>query len=295
MCGSGARSMDGHSRGCPPRMVTVVSLEEISAGVWRTTLNTPEDRNALSGTVRKEILEALDAARDSGAKVMIVRGDERSFSSGYRLDPGVMRPANLTSDRDRLVEVTDFMRRYRAHSVVTIAEVHGYCVAGGTDLMLSSDIALAASDASIGVPNVRGIGITMLLPAWSWAVGPQRAKLLALTGDFMSGEEAARFGLVAAAIPAPDLPDRAIALATRIALMPEELLHVTKHALNAAWDIAGFDATAVRAAELDALSHGTAPVIEFWDRVERDGVRSAVTERDAKFGKGRILDLLHRP
>src|SRR5205823_13638297 len=118
--------------------------------------------------------------------------------------------------------------------------IRGYCGAGGTDLMPASDLSFAATDASIGVPNVRGLGITMLLPMWSWMVGPQRAKLLALTGDFMTGEEAAQFGLVAAALPEAVLGERVLAVAERIALMPEELLEVTKQALHAVWDTAGF-------------------------------------------------------
>jgi len=273
----------------------MVVVEELSKSVWRATLDSESDRNALSGDMRQALLDALKSVREAGAKVMIVRGDERAFSSGYKLDPGVMRPANLTTDRDRLVDVTEFMRLYRAHPVVTIAEVRGYCVAGGTDLMLASDIALTSDDAQLGVPNVRGLGITMMLPVWSWMVGPQRAKLLALTGDFITGAEAAQFGLVAASMPGTILSDRVVAIAERIALMPEELLHVTKQALNAAWDAAGLGTTLLRAAELDAISHGTDPVIGFWDEVERDGMRAALQSRDHSFTDTRILDILAAP
>jgi enoyl-CoA hydratase len=273
----------------------VINLEQVSPNVWRTTLDSPGDRNALSGEMRQSLLNALEQARAEGAKVMIVRGDDRAFSSGYKLDPGLMRPTTLMEDRRRLVEVTEFMREYRAQPVVTIAEVRGYCVAGGTDLMLASDIAMAADDASIGVPNVRGLGITMLLPVWSWLMGPQRAKLLALTGDYMTGEEAARFGLVAGALPADVLSEKVLALAERITLMPQELLEVTKQALNVAWDTAGLSTTLLRAAELDSLSHGTRPVIDFWDRVEADGMRAALKARDGKFRNGRTLDLIEPP
>jgi enoyl-CoA hydratase len=190
------------------------------------------------------------------------------------------------------VEVAEFMRAYRAQPVITIAEVRGYCVAGGTDLMLASDIAMAATNVKLGVPNVRGLGITLLLPVWSWILGPQKAKLLALTGDFMTGEETAQFGLVAAAVPEEMLSDRCVALAERIALMPEELLEVTKQALNVAWDTAGFSTTLLRAAELDALSHGTRPVIGFWNDVESGGLRTALSNRDDRFGDQRTIDLI---
>jgi len=243
--------------------------------------------------MRREILNALSNARAGGAKVVIVRGDERAFSSGYRLDPGVMRPTTLVEDRIRLVEVTDFLRAYREQPVVTIAEIRGYCLAGGTDLLLASDIAVAATDASLGVPNVRGIGITLLLPVWSWVLGPHRAKLLALTGDTFSGAEAAEWGLVSAAFPGANLEDGVLALAERMAHMPGELLAITKHALNTAWDTAGFSNTLLRAAELDALSHGTGPVIDFWDTVVESGMRAALRARDEPFPDNRILDLLH--
>lgn len=270
----------------------LVILDELSNGVWRASLNSPRDRNALSAAMRRAILEATARARAGGAKVLIVRGDERAFSSGYRLDPGVMRPTTLVEDRIRLVEVTDFMRAYREQPLVTIAEIRGYCLAGGTDLMLASDISVAADDASIGVPNGRGIGITMLLPVWSWVLGPHRAKLLALTGDTITGAEAADWGLISAAFPGVTLEARVLALAERMANMPGELLAVSKHALNAAWDTAGFSNTLLRAAELDALSHGTKPVIDFWDNVVENGLRAALQTRDESFDSNRVLDLL---
>ena len=272
----------------------MIDLEQISDGVWSATMASPADRNALGAEMRSELLGALKDARARGAKVIIIRGDQRAFSSGYKLDPGVMRPTTLMEDRSRLVEVAEFMRDFRALSVVTIAEVRGYCVAGGTDLMLASDIAIVADNASIGVPNVRGLGITMLLPVWSWMVGPQRAKLLALTGDFMTGVEAADYGLVAASFPENVLEERTTALAERVALMPVEMLEVTKQALNVAWDSAGFSTTLLRAAELDALSHGTTPVVTFWDQVESGGLRDALAARDGRFAGGRMLDHVRR-
>ena len=270
----------------------LVVLDEVSTGIWRLTLNSPGDRNALSAQMRGAILNALSRARAAGAKVAIVSGDDRAFSSGYRLDPGVMRPTTLVEDRIRLVEVTDFLRAYREQPVITIAEVRGYCLAGGTDLMLASDVSVAADDASLGMPNVRGIGITLLLPVWSWVLGPQRAKLLALTGDSITGAEAAEWGLVSAAFSGDILKARVLALAERMAAMPSELLAVTKHALNTAWDAAGFSNTLLRAAELDALSHGTRPVIDFWDNVVERGIRGALDTRDSSFAGPRVIDIL---
>ena len=270
----------------------MLDLERLSPTVWRATLNSFEDRNALSAAMRGRILLAADEVVAAGGDVLIVRGSNGVFSSGYKLDPEVMQPATVLEDRARLVAVADFHRQFRQLSLITIAEIRGHCVAGGTDLMLASDIAVAADDASIGVPNVRGVGITLLLPMWSWLVGPQRAKLLALTGDRIRGDEAAQMGLVAASLPEPLLAERVVALAERIAMVPRELLDTVKQSLNVAWDSAGMSAALVRAAELDALSHASRPVVEFWEDVENNGIRRAVRARDDRFDGGRVLDLL---
>jgi enoyl-CoA hydratase len=270
----------------------LVVLDEPSNGVWRATLNSPGDRNALGSAMREAILNAVHTARERGGKVLIVRGDGHSFSSGYKLDPGVMRPQTVAEDRIRLLETADFHRTFREQPLVTIAQVEGYCLAGGTDFLLAHDISVAATDASLGVPNVRGVGITLLLPVWSWVVGPQRAKLLALSGDTFTGAEAAEYGFVSAAVPSGELESRVLALAGRMAQMPAELLAITKHALNVAWDAAGFGNTVQRACELDALSHASRPVVEWWEHVEKVGTRAAIKERDAPFQDGRMLDLL---
>ena len=271
----------------------MLDLEKLSPSVWRLTLSSyEEDRNALSAAMREGLLQALGEVIAGGAKVVVLRGSHGVFSSGYRLDPDVMRPPTVMEDRARLVEVADFHRRFRQQPVITIAEIRGYCVAGGTDLMVASDIAVAADDATIAVPNVRGVGITLLLPLWSWLVGPQRAKLLALAGDPIRGDEAAQLGLVAASVPEPSLEERVLALAERIALVPQELLDVVKQSLNVAWDGAGMATAVHRAAELDALSHASQPVVDFWADVDAVGIRGAVRARDGRFAGTRTLDLL---
>ena len=273
---------------------SLVLSEEVASGVWRLTLNSPKDRNALSGQMRAAILAGLADVRAAGAKVAIVSGDAKAFSSGYKLDPGAMRPDTITEDRERLVEVADFMRAYRDQPLITIAEVRGHCVAGGTDLMIASDLSLAADTASLGVPNVRGVGITLLLPLWSWLVGPHRAKLLTLTGDTFTGKEAAEWGLVTGSFPEDILGERVQALAERIALVPGELLQVSKLALNVAWDTAGIDTALHRAAELDTIAHATGAVGEFWANVTEGGIRQGLDWRDGAFrGGARALDLLN--
>ncbi|MFE4500960.1 enoyl-CoA hydratase/isomerase family protein [Rhodococcus sp. NPDC056743] len=266
--------------------------KEISDGVWQVTLSSPGDLNALSSQMRQSILYSLDRVHEQGGRVAIVRGDARAFSSGYRLDPGVMRPSSVVEDRARLVGVTNFMSAYREHPVVTIAEVRGHCLAGGTDLMIASDLSIAADTASIGVPNVRDLGITMLLPLWSWLIGPHRAKLLTLSGDIFSGAEAAEWGLITASLPEDALGARVRSIAERIALMPTEMLQVVKHALNTAWDTAGIHTTLLRAAELDTIAHSTESVGGFWELVVEDGMRAALDRRKSRYAGVRVLDLL---
>lgn len=265
----------------------LVDVEKVGAGVHRLTLNSPDDRNALSSAMRRSILDALADIRAAGGKVVIISGDNRAFCSGYKLDPGVMRPETVVEDRRRLADVANFLKEYRDQPLITLAEVRGYCLAGGTDLMLASDVALAARDAKIGVPNVRGLGISLLLPVWSWLVGPQRAKLLALTGDLISGEEASQNGLIAASYEDQDLSERVLELAERLDMIPHELLVIVKHALNAAWDAAGFSEATNRAVELDVLAHMSDPVMAFWDRVETQGIKASLLARDQPFETGR--------
>lgn len=255
--------------------------------VGRIILNDPARKNPISVDVLREISEALDELLLQGARCAIISGQGGSFCSGYSLDANGegehKRPARPLEDIWRLNRLGELLLAIRRHPVVTIAEVRGFCVAGGTDLLLAVDIAVAAKEAEIGLPNIRALGISLLAPFWSLVVGPMRTKLLMYTGDRIDGALAEQWGLVALSAPESRLGDIVTRLARRISLTPEELLYSVKGAANRAFEAIGTEALVAAGVELDALAHVSGPTIEFWETVKRTGLKSALKERDALY------------
>ena len=222
-------------------MEPLVLAEDIGA-VRRLTLNRPDKLNALDRDLMLALLDALDgAATDPGVHVVVLRGAGRAFCSGYDLaadaDAGV-----LDEDGWRAVLVEDTRRMLRVfdHPKPIVASVHGYCLAGGVDLMLATDLCVAADDAVFGYVDVRfGSGVvSMFLP---WVVGARAAKELLLTGeDRVPAAEAHRIGLVNRVVPRADLDDATLELATAIARNEPFVVQTTKRAVNASWERAGF-------------------------------------------------------
>lgn len=246
-----------------------------------------ETRNALSLEFQQEVLKALASGLAQQARVVVLKGTKEAFSSGYNLGTkgrqDYAADNDIFYDRDRLTEFTAFMSKVRSHPIPVISQVSGYCVAGGTDLMLSTDIALAADNARIGMPNVRGLGISLLSTLWPLYVGPMRTKLMMFTGDLISGAQAAQWGLVAAAVPEAELEDAVNSLATRIAQVPSSLLRATKLASNRAFDRIGHSELLNDAVGIDTMVHFTDPIIEFWKLAREDGMKAALRERDVRF------------
>ncbi len=167
-----------------------------------------------------------------------------------------------------------------------IAQVHGYCLAGGTDVALLCDIVIAAEDAVIGFPPVRAMGGP---PAhmWTYLVGPQWAKRLLLTGDSISGAEAARIGLVLQAVPRDALERTVEDLADRMVMIDPHLLAANKRACNLALELMGARTLQRLAAEIDARAH-QAPAVKEFNRISREqGHKAALEWRDNRFGDGR--------
>lgn len=259
----------------------------IEDGVQTIQMRSDETRNALSLDLQRAILDALGQGVAQGAKVVILKGSRQAFSSGYNVNPAgrsdYVARDDIFADCDRLAEFADFMKRVRSHPMPVISQIEGYCVAGGTDLLLSSDIAVAADSARIGMPNVRALGISMLATLWPMVVGPMRTKLMMFTGDLISGVDAAQWGLVASAVSVDEIDRVTMALARRIALMPASMLAVTKLAANRALEEQGLDVLMRASVELDAMSHFSEPVIHFWKRARSEGLKTALRERDAPF------------
>ncbi len=283
-------------------------LYETDGGKARITLNRPEKLNALSAKLQRELNRALwEADNDSTVHVIILRGAGRAFSAGYDLTP--MRPerrsdegagadsderythayrgmASYEDDAWQLErQQRDRMAIWDVHKPV-IAQVHGYCLAGGTDLALLCDIVVAADDAVIGFPPVRAMG-SPVAHMWTYLVGPQWAKYFLLTGDSVSGKQAAEIGLVLRSVPADQLEAEVEALASKMERIDVELLSPNKRIVNIAMEMMGARTVQRMAAEMDARGHLAPAVREFGRRAMTDGLKSALEWRDDKFGDSR--------
>jgi enoyl-CoA hydratase len=276
---------------------------EKERGRARITLSRPDKLNALTLKLMTELNEALwEADNDRDVHCVIVRGAGRAFSAGYDLsgsDRGV--PVSRIEDRDA--------NRYRGGSSVdddawqleraqrlrmalfdmhkpSIAQVHGFCLAGGTDVALLCDMVIAATDATIGFPAGRSMGA---LPnnMWLYNIGPQWAKRLTMTGDSITGAEAQQLGLVMKAVPADDLEAEVEQLADRLALIDPDVLTVNKRIINLGLELMGARTLQRLAAENDVRGHNAAAAKAFFRSASQEGLRKALNDRDAPFGDGR--------
>jgi enoyl-CoA hydratase len=275
-------------------------LYEVENGRARITLNRPEKLNALSIQLQRELNTALrEADNDTAVHCVILRGQGRAFSAGYDLTarPTQQNPdekyaevyRGRTSIEDDIwnLEQGQQLRMYifDMHKPV-IAQVHGYCLAGGTDIALLCDMVIAADDAQIGFPPVRAMG-SPVAHMWTYLAGPQWAKRMLLTGDSLSGAEAARIGLVLEAVPASQLADTVEALADKLAMIEIDLLAANKRICNIALEMMGARTVQRMAAEMDGRAHLAPSVAEFGRRSRENGLKAALEWRDSKFGDGR--------
>jgi enoyl-CoA hydratase len=264
-----------------------VLLTEDLGAVRRLTMNRPSALNALNGELMDALMAALDAAAaDDDVRVVILRGAGRAFCSGYDLaedaEGGEMDAREwlrvLRHDNDRMLAILD-------HPKPVIASVHSYCLAGGTDLMLACDLAVAAEDAYFGYVDVRfGSGVvSMLLP---WVIGARAAKELLFTGDDrVSATEAHRLGLVNRVVPREELDDATLALAEEIAKNEPFVVQSTKRAVNRAWDVAGFRAAMEANVEIDVgIETANLPARDEFRRItQEEGLKAAIAWRDARY------------
>lgn len=265
-----------------------VLVEQIGA-VCRLTLNRPERHNPLTPRCIRELLEAVAGAeRDAGVRVVVIRGSGRSFSSGYGILPDDIEPGDadpphgLEGDAAAMLELATGWAKVWDCRLPVLAQVHGNCLAGGTDLALHCDIVVAADDARIGFPPVRSMGVPPT-NMWLYHLGPQWTKRLLFTGDTVSGAEAAAIGLVQAAVPGSELDDYVLAVATRIGLIGRDLLAANKRVINEGVELMGRSQLQRFAALNDAVAHGSKDARAFTVRAGEVGLRQAVRERDAPF------------
>jgi enoyl-CoA hydratase len=266
-------------------------LVETGRGRCRITLNRPEKRNALADGLLAELEQALWEADDrKQVHCVILRGAGRDFCAGYDLSgEGRAREEGRRDGRsidDDIWLLERSNRRIRALFEMhkpSIAQVHGHCLAGGTDLALACDMIVAAEDARIGFPPARNLGA---LPnnLWIYHCGPQWAKRLTLTGDSITGADAQKIGLVMKAVPAALLEAEVEQLADRLALIDPDLLAANKRIVNLAMELMGAQTLQRLAAENDARGHRAPGTRAYFEAVREKGLRQAFRERDARFG-----------
>jgi len=264
-----------------------VLLAEDLGPVRRLTLNRPNSLNALSADLMQALMDELDAAAGSDAvRVVILRGAGRAFCAGYDLnedaDAGVLDSAHWHHELRRS---TEHMLRIHDHPQPVIASVHSYCLAGGTDLMLACDLAVAADDALFGYVDVRfGSGVvSMFLP---WIIGIRKAKELLFTGeDRISAEGALQAGMVNRVVPRDELDDATLALAEDIAKNEPFVVQSTKRSVNRVWDVAGFRASMDANTEIDVMIEtANLPAREEFRRItQEEGLKAAIAHRDARY------------
>ena len=266
-----------------------VLLAEDLGSVRRLTMNRPASLNALDRELVDAMSRALDeAAEDEEVRVVILRGAGRAFSAGYDLNEdatgGVLDARRWHED---LRHSTQEMLKFLDHPKPVIASVHSYCLAGGTDLMLACDLAVAADDAYFGYVDVRfGSGVvSMFLP---WVVGLRTAKELLFTGeDRVSAAEALRLGLVNRVVPREELDDATLRLAEEIAKNEPFVVQTTKRAVNRVWDVSGFRAAMAANTELDVMIEtANLPARDEFRRITTEqGLKAAIAWRDARFAR----------
>lgn len=264
------------------------------SGIGTITLNRPRKYN----TLRPDLLEGLDAAlrkadRDPEVRVIILEGAGDGFSAGFDFSGGLehyeaIREDDYDPGRD-VQFVTDyytsyipvFMGLWRG-SKPTIAKVHGYCVGGGSELALCADLVVASDDARFGTPYSRVWGCH-LTGMWVYRLGLAKAKYYALTGEWLSGKEAAEIGLINFSCPLEDLDRRVWELAEKLARIPLSQLVAMKLIVNQAYDNMGLQTTQTLGPILDGVMRNTPEGRNFVRVAATEGVKAAVALRDGPF------------
>ncbi len=263
-------------------------------GIARLVLNRPERMNAINTQLVTDLRSAVAAANeDAAVRVLILSGAGRAFCAGYDLDWGTKaEDASQKAMSGQWDPVRDYLgmsRNVRAYMSLwespkpVIAQVHGWCVGGGTDLALCSDLIYMAEDAQIGYPPARiwGEPTTMM---WVYRLGLEHAKRLMLSGESLTGVEAERLGLASKAVSVEQLAGVAETMARKLATIPLNQLVMSKLLVNQAYENMGLRTTQMLGTVFDGIARHTPEGVAWRDEAMRDGFREAVRRRDAPFG-----------
>ncbi len=273
------------------RRVSATVRYELDGAVATLTLDRPERLNAIVPELIEDFEAALDRAEaDDAVRAVRLRGAGRAFCAGYDIEWGARameeaegeRPWDPMADHRMMSRyVGAYMRLWRSPKPV-IAQVHGFCVGGGTDFALCSDLIVCAEDCRIGYPPARVWG-SPTTAMWVYRVGLERAKRLLLTGDPVDGRTAVQWGLASEAHPEVELDAAGAALAARVALLPASQLQMMKLLVNQAFEQMGLGTTQLLGTLLDGAARHSPEGLAF-TRAAMADVRGAVAERDAPFG-----------
>jgi len=280
---------------------------EVADRVATITLNRPDRLNTIVPPMPDEIEASVHrASADPEVKVIVLRGAGRAFCAGFDFgggfhhwDAGITTEGEWDPGKDfagatsPLGPVPRFMSLWRAPKP-TIAQVHGWCVGGGSDLALCADLVVASDDARIGTPYSRLWGC-YLTGMWIYRLGLTRAKEHALTGKPLSGAEAAEIGLINAAVPFDRLETEVRERAAQLASIPSSQLAAMKLIVNQAYENMGLGSTQLLGPVLDGLMRNTPDARSFIARAASEGVPAAVRDRDAPFGDYSAAEPARKP
>jgi len=265
---------------------------ELDERVARVTLNRPGRGNGITRQLLVELEQCIERAElDSAVHVILLSGNGKGFCGGYDLveyAEGEIPNHDPAQPWDPMLDYTWMNRNVRAFMSLfdctkpVLCKVHGFCVAGGTDMALCSDLLVIAENAKIGYPPARVWG-SPTTSLWAYRVGAQRAKRLLFTGDCLSGAEAREWDLAIEAPPASELDERADALAWRIAQVPVNQLQMMKLLVNQSLYAQGLHATQLVGTVFDGIARHTKEGYAFQQLAMRSGFKEAVRQRDEPF------------
>jgi len=268
---------------------------EVADGVGSIVLTRAAEYNTITPTLRDELAAAVDQHdADADVRVILLRAEGPAFCAGYGLDWSTQMQAEEADALDGRVwdsvidhrEMSRFVDTYMKLWYCrkpTISAVNGWCIAGGTDLVLCSDIIIAGEGASFGYPPSRVWG-TPTTAMWVYRLGFEKAKRYLLTGDEIPAVEAARIGLILETVPDDELQDHAFAFARRMAQVPGNQLEMLKLLCNQTAENMGISSTRTLGTLFDGVARHTQEGIDFVSRSGEIGIREAVRERDDPFG-----------
>jgi enoyl-CoA hydratase len=273
--------------------MTTTLRTETADGVRHIVLCRPAAYNTITPALRDELGAAIDAAdADPAVRVILLRADGPAFCAGYGLDWATAAQAEEARGERVWDSVADLRMMKRFVDVYlklwyaqkpTVAAVQGWCIGGGTDMVLCADLIVAAESARFGYPPARVWG-TPTTAMWVYRLGLERAKRYLLTGDEIPARTAAEIGLVLEVVPDEQLRAHATALARRIAKVPLSQLVMLKLLCNQTVEHMGFASSRLLGTLFDGIARHTQEGLDFVARARAVGFRQAVRERDDPFG-----------